>query len=69
MQRPLFSDGFDGIQHFTPRRSTDQQFANGKIRDKMKDDYALKNSMVLIRIPYYNFEKINEIIKGLLGIE
>jgi len=56
---------FDGIQHFEP-----VSFFGGKIgyeliriKDKIKDQYCLKHGLRLIRIPYYNFNRIDQIIE------
>lgn len=54
---------YDGEQHsgdkyrgwFTPEAK--EKF---KERDRMKDEYCLKNNLSLIRIPYTDFDKINE---------
>ncbi|MNJ90332.1 hypothetical protein D3C87_79270 [compost metagenome] len=61
---------FDGIQHFEPikRKSntTDEEakkdFGIGQKKDAIKNDYCKKNSIKLIRIPYWDFDKIEEII-------
>ena len=52
----------DGEQHF---HSIDffggeNQFLQTKKYDKIKDDYALQHGYILIRIPYFDFSKINK---------
>lgn len=59
---------FDGRQHnnnYTPWNS-DETLEERQSRDKMKDDYCLKNNIKLIRIPY---EKRDNITLHDLGVE
>ena len=44
----------DGIQHFYENTWTPKQkLEENKIRDKIKDEYCLKNNYKLVRIPYW----------------
>lgn len=38
-------------------------FQNAKARDKLKDEYAKKNNIKLIRIPYWDFNNIETILQ------
>ena len=38
-------------------------FESGKIRDSLKDEYAKKNNIKLVRIPYWDFDNIETILK------
>ena len=55
---------FDGIQHheITGQFGGFNGFVNTKIRDTIKTEYCKKNNIKLIRIPYWDIEKIEEII-------
>lgn len=49
---------YDGEQHFSQRNGwTDLKLIQK--HDKIKDEYCLKNNIVLIRIPYWEYENIN----------
>ena len=54
---------FDGIQHYRGWQKDKEDLKNIKRRDKIKDDYCLKNNLKLVRIPYFKMKKIEEIIK------
>ena len=55
---------FDGIQHheIIGQFGGFNGFVNTKIRDTIKTEYCKKNNIKLIRIPYWDIEKIEEII-------
>lgn len=57
---------YDGEQHFNPVFSWDdeQNFKTRKEHDIIKNNYALNNKYILIRIPYthYNNIKINDLL-------
>lgn len=38
------------------------EFVNGKIRDTIKTIYCKENEIKLIRIPYWDFDNIEEIL-------
>ena len=59
---------FDGKQHYEYGYFNDGllDLMNSKYRDKLKDEYANKNGWKLIRIPYWNLNKIEEILKDIL---
>jgi hypothetical protein len=61
---------FDGQQHFKPikRFGGDVEFKNVKKRDEIKNKYCLENNIKLIRIPYYDFNNTEEILKKELNI-
>lgn len=60
---------YDGLQHYKPvnfggisnNRALDN-FITTKIHDTMKTIYAKDNNIKLIRIPYYDFDNIEEIL-------
>lgn len=55
---------FDGEQHFKPKfNESKESFERQKMNDEIKNYFAEANGFKLIRIPYWNFEKIEEIIK------
>ncbi len=54
---------FDGKQHYTGRRDdTEKDIENRKIRDNIKTNYCNQNNIKLIRIPYWNFQNIKNIL-------
>ena len=55
---------YDGIQHFEPVDyfGGESAFSRTVENDKFKNDFASKNNLKLIRIPYTDFSKINNIL-------
>ena len=62
---------YQGIQHYSYNASwkcSKDAFEDGQIRDNLKREYCIKNSINLIEIPYWDFNKINyEYIKEKIG--
>lgn len=58
---------FDGQYHYFPIHGEDTLKATQE-RDKIKTDYCLKNDIHLIRIPFWEGSKIEEIIKQELNL-
>ena len=56
---------YDGEFHFKPIRGK-QNLKDTKRNDSIKNEFCEKNNMNLIRIPYYNINKINEILTNKL---
>ncbi len=56
---------YDGIQHFKASFN-EKEFDNIKINDKIKNDYCKNNNIKLIRIPYWDFDNIENILKSVL---
>lgn len=63
---------FDGIQHFKPtnfgsrdvdQEILDKEFEMCKLRDAIKTKYCQENNIKLIRIPYWEYENINDILE------
>ena len=67
---PILMIEYDGQQHFSPTafgngfssESLDDIFARQKLHDKIKNDYCFDNNIPLLRIPYWDFENIEEIL-------
>lgn len=59
---------FDGEFHYKPIMGVDE-FAKGFIRDDIKNNYCIENSITLIRIPYWEKENLEEIIIKELNIK
>lgn len=65
---------FDGEQHFHPIKfcaswtddDVSKNFELIKERDKIKNEYCMKNNIKLLRIPYTEFENIDDIITSFL---
>ena len=56
---------YDGEQHFeiVEHFGGLDSFIDTKIRDTIKNEYCKKNNIKLIRIPYWEFDNIEEILK------
>ena len=67
---------YDGIQHFEPidfagkgEEWAKEQFKEQQIKDNIKTQYCLDNDIKLIRIPYWEFDNIENILKQELNLE
>ena len=58
---------YDGQQHFKPvdKFGGEEEFKNTQLRDKLKNQYCKDNNIKLIRIPYYDFNNIENILDNL----
>ena len=61
---------YDGEQHFKPtdfagkgNEWADKSFKSGQLRDSIKTQWAKNNGIPLVRIPYTEFDNIEQIIK------
>ena len=52
---------YDGQYHYQPIISQ-EAFEKSKIRDELKNNYALEHNINLIRIPYWDYENIESIL-------
>lgn len=66
---------YDGEQHYKPItfkgidvKKSLEQFEKCKINDSIKNDYCKRNNIKLIRIPFFEFDNIEEIIIRDMGI-
>lgn len=57
---------FDGGQHYKPVEfwGGDKGFKELQKRDRIKDEYSLKNNVPLLRIPYWDFDNISSILNN-----
>lgn len=59
---------YQGIQHYyydASWKRSKEAFEDGQVRDNLKRNYCIENSIPLIEIPYWDFNKINyEYIKA-----
>lgn len=64
----LFLLELDGLQHYETCNyaKTEQDLLRNKEHDKMKDNYCKDNNIKLFRIPYWEFNKINEKLDKIL---
>lgn len=55
---------YDGIQHFEPVDffGGEEQFNNQKHNDKLKNTYCRNNNIGLLRIPYWDYDNIDDIL-------
>jgi Zn ribbon nucleic-acid-binding protein len=65
---------YDGEQHFEPvtfggipQEKALKNFKKQEIRDKIKNDYCILNNLPLLRIPYWEFNNIEEILNNKLN--
>lgn len=66
----LFLIEYDGEQHFKPIRFNgipielaENNFKQTKINDEIKNIYCINNNIMLIRIPYLDFDNIDSILE------
>ena len=63
---------YDGIQHYNYSNkgwNTKENFLKTKERDQIKNQYAKEHNIPLIRIPYTDFDKINnEYLKNIIDL-
>lgn len=57
---------YDGSQHFEPKFG-EVPFAHTQRNDKIKNDYCERNDIPLLRIPYTEFEQIENILDRFLS--
>ena len=66
---------YQGIQHYEPirrsrswtKRKTMDQFKATQERDKIKDEWARKNKIPLLVIPYWEYENIPSLMEEFMG--
>jgi Zn ribbon nucleic-acid-binding protein len=60
---------FDGGQHFEPVKyfGGEEGFKDRKKKDGLKNEYCKKNNIPLLRIPYWDFDNIEEILNNEIG--
>jgi len=58
---------YDGIFHYEKQYDNDG-FEALQIHDKLKNEYCIKNNIILIRIPYWDFDNIEEILTQTLQL-
>ena len=60
--RPICVE-FDGYMHYKPRGTDNiEHFIQRKINDGIKNEYCLNKGIKLIRIPYWEFKNIENIL-------
>lgn len=57
----IFLIEFDGIQHYEPIYG-EEQFVDTKYNDATKNSYCEDNNIPLVRIPFWDMDKINNIL-------
>ena len=59
---------YDGEHHFSRNYyfGGNEELELSKMRDKIKDNYCKDNNINLIRIPYYDFNEIETILKDII---
>lgn len=51
---------YDGIQHFQETTWRHESLSKVQYRDNIKNEYCKQNNIQLIRIPYWDYDKIDE---------
>ena len=61
---------YDGKQHYewVKGMMTKKEFETLQIHDELKNEYCKKHNIILLRIPYWEFDNIEEILKNELKI-
>lgn len=59
---------YDGILHFEDKFNNPKEFKQTQKNDKIKTKYCKDNKIKLIRIPYWDFDNIEEILTKELGL-
>lgn len=59
---------FDGKQHFEPIEffGGEERFEKQRNMDKLKNQWFEENGISMLRIPYWDYDNIEEILKGIL---
>jgi len=62
---------YDGVGHYLPcfgstPEEKQKNLEDCQLRDKIKNEWALKNNIPLLRIPYWDFDKIEELIEAFI---
>jgi len=60
---------YDGIQHFEPKDffGGEESFNKLKKHDSIKSNYCMENNIRLLRIPYFQYEEIENILENELA--
>ena len=64
---------YDGEGHYMPiyytadTKKHEEYYELTLLRDNLKNDFCLNNGILLLRIPYFNYSIISDIIKTQLG--
>jgi len=60
---------YDGIQHYQPVElfGGQKQFEIQKEKDQEKNDFCESNGINLVRVPYWNYEKLEEILEKMFN--
>lgn len=53
---------YDGILHYKDKFNNPEEFEKTKLRDKIKTKYCKDNNIYLLRIPYWDFDNIEQIL-------
>lgn len=54
---------YDGEQHYNGWRGRDKSLLEIQNRDKIKNNYCKQNNIKLIRIPYWDFSNLEEVLQ------
>lgn len=57
---------YDGLQHFEPVFGGEKEFLGTQKRDKIKNEFCKKESIPLLRIPYTQFNEIENLISNFI---
>lgn len=57
---------YDGEGHYSEKPFGKKSFQRTQAHDKIKNEYCIKNKILLIRIPYWEFDNIESILDNIL---
>ena len=62
---------YDGVQHYKPTfgstiEAKQKNLEDTQRKDKIKDEWAKANNIPLLRIPYWDFDRIEELIEAFI---
>jgi len=57
---------YDGQQHFNKSKGLNFDFDSIKRNDEIKNNFAIANEYILVRIPYTKLNKIKELLNNII---
>ncbi len=59
---------YDGILHYKDKFNDPEEFKNVQLRDSIKTNFCLDNNIPLLRMPYWEFDNIEQILTDYLDL-
>ena len=64
--KPILVIEYDGIHHYKSIYGNEEDLNKRKKYDKYKDEYCKNNNIEILRIPYFEFKNIENILNNIL---